>query len=192
MSLKYRRDTRTEEQFQSDIKNRTSKQRFLIDLFSKELKHRKVPHTIADYGVDNSGALVKGKVGCNADYIVNLDGVPYKVELQNSAVDKYCTYKVANLKKYVEDGVYILLFINTGFIDKNPQSINYETTRWAWISPDKISNMLLLEHYKEYKFGNKVCVRIYKKDFHHYFKEECLTHVEAAQNGPQEATSNNN
>ncbi len=174
MSLTYRRDVRSEKEFEQDISNRTAKQRFLIDLYSKELKFRAIQHSISDYGVDNSGKLIKGSVGCNADYLVTFDKKTYKVELQNCGIDKYVTFKVANLKKYVEDEVNILLFYNTGFIDKDPTQINYESTRFAWIATEKIQDMLFLERYKEDKFGNKLCVRIDKKDFHKYFDAKRL------------------
>ena len=55
MSLKYRKDNRTEEQFAADIKFRTLKEKFLIELYEAEMEHLGHEIEIQNNGIDNTG-----------------------------------------------------------------------------------------------------------------------------------------
>ncbi len=199
-SLNYRRDNRTVDEFKSDIFFRTAKEKFLMELFVKEYEYRnKLFYERADVrvngvelylykdnkiriennGICNDGKLVK-KSNCDADYIMILYGkhkrkYTRKIDIKNGPVGNKLTFKTYNLKKYVEQKAWILLFYNTGYIDKDPESINYETTRWGMISPKHIQNMLNDNtEYNEPKFGNKPCIRIFSQEFAKYFTSHKL------------------
>ena len=177
-SLNFRRDNRSVEEFEEDIKNRTTKENFLMALFRDEATFRKwkiVGHL--DNGIDNSGKIVE-KSNCDADFtIVYESGKTKLVDIKNSPVNDKMTYKVYQLQQYVKQNASIILFYGTGKIDKDPFRINYQKTKFGIISPQKIQAMLDdNEHYKEPYFGYKVCVRVYKKDFDKYFKSYELLH----------------
>ena len=187
-SLDYRRDHRTVQEFKADIAFRTAKEKFLMDLFVKEFKYnnnsimnRHKDIYVENNGVNNNGKIVK-KSNCDADYKITYT-TPHartyskKVDIKNGLVGNKLTFKTYNLKQYVKQGAWILLFYNTGYIDKDPTSIDYEKTRWAMISPKKIQQMLdENEEYNEFKFGNKPCIRIFSKDFDKYFVAKKLEH----------------
>ena len=163
--LNYRRDTRTKKQFEEDIKFRTAKEKFLIQLFKKEMVARGHTITYRSYGVDNSGKLVK-RATCAPDYRVIIDGVEQLLEIKNSPVVDKWTFKVHNLQQYVKIGADILIFWGTGYIDKNPKAIKCKQTRFGILLSKKIQHILkTYEHYQEVKFGNKICIKIEKKDF---------------------------
>ena len=189
-NLDYRRDHRTVQEFKTDILNRTEKETFLMGLYLMEWVHRNsTPDNgcgikIIDNGVSNDGKLVK-QANCDADYKIIYTTVHENssrtlhrmVDIKNGPVGSKLTFKTHNLRQYVKQNAWILLFYNTGFIDKDPTTIDYEKTRWAMISPKKIQQMLD-DHveYNEFKFGNKPCIRILSKDFKKYFVSKKLEH----------------
>lgn len=177
MSFDYRKDGRTEEEFAADIKRRSIKEKFLINLFEKELAFRGKPVIISDNGIDNSGELMKGKITACPDYLIEYPPFSFMLDVKNSYVSTKCTFKVSNLRHYVKNRAGILLFYGTGKLDQDPTQINYETTRWAIITPEKIGEMLLLKHYHERAFGNKICVQIKNQDFWKFFLSHRLEHI---------------
>jgi hypothetical protein len=143
------------------------------------MKHRGHKIDVRDNGVDNSGKVVKGKASCDADYAATIDGDDVELEVKNSYVGHKCTFKVYNLQKYVEAGASILLFYDTGNINYDLSNMNYDSARWAIISPESIAKMLedkKEEYYSEFKFGGKICLRIYDKEYENYFESEELTY----------------
>jgi hypothetical protein len=173
----YRRDNRTDEQFAKDIKDRTNKQRTLIEVFKNEMDYRKRNVVVYDYGIDNNGGVVKGSAGCDPDYLVIFDDKKTRLlEVQASNVDTKATFKVDNLKSYADQGVIILLFLNT-----NNETIVSKDTRWAIISNKKIKEMLADKQnsvYTDPLFGNKRCLRLHKGEFHKYFETYRLLHLQ--------------
>ena len=175
MNLQYRKDNRTTKEFASDIKHRTAKEKFLIELYKKEMAHRGHIIEIKNFGIDNSGSLLK-QADCRADYLEILDGVERLLEVKCSPVPKI-TFKIHNLKQYIKHNTSILVFWSVGHIDKNPTTIDYENTRFGIISPKNIQNLLdTYDHYNEPTFGGKLCLRLYEKDFDMWMKIEMLTH----------------
>ena len=180
-SYNYRKDYRTDEEFKRDIKSRSKKEKFLIEVYSRECKHRGTPITYKDNGVDNSGKVIKGKTDCRADFVVTAEdtGIVFPIDVKNSPVAHRCTFKVYNLEKYVENLTYILLFYNTGDINYDLSKMNYDTARFALLSPTSISILLNNKkdlQYSEPKFGGKICVKIFDKEYDTYFESHELTY----------------
>ena len=177
-SINYRKDHRTTEQFEKDIRCRTNKERFLIELFIKECEYHGKLIRIENNGVDNSGQFMQ-KSNCNADYSYTHDGKVNLLEVKCSPVSHKCTFKVYNLQQYIKQEASILLFYGVGKIDKDPSKIDYKNTRWAIIVPEKIQQMLdEHEPYKEYLFGNKMCIQIKQEKYDKYFKSYRLTFMD--------------
>ena len=165
-SLDFRRDYRTVEQFKQDIKFRTAKEKFLVELYKKEMELSGHKIIIENNGVDNNGDLV-AKSNCEADYKITIDDEkPFLVDIKNSFLSSKMTYKVHSLKQYVKKNVSILVFIGTGKLDGDHTNLDRSSTRYGIISPENMGKILkTYEHYKEYTFGNKLCVRIRSMDF---------------------------
>ncbi len=168
-SINYRKDYRTTEQFEQDIKYRTAKEKFLVELFRKECEYLGYTCSITNNGIDNTGKLVK-KSDCKPDYKIVIDtGVTkydWLCEVKNSPVATKWTFKVYHLQQYVKQGANILIFWNTGRIDKCPENIDRANTRWGVIECVSIEKMLdKYTPYKEYMFGNKLCIKVPAEDF---------------------------
>jgi hypothetical protein len=92
------------------------------------------------------------------------------MDIKNCGISKKATFKVYQLQQYLKHDAAILLFIGTGFIDKDPTKLDYSNTQWAVIKPEHIKKMLdELKPYKDPNFGYKECIRIYAGNFHKYF-----------------------
>lgn len=107
MSLNYRRDNRTVEEFYKDIQEGSKIEREIIDLYV-DLIERETGNvlTVEDNGIDNSGKLIQGKVNSNADYLI--DGKPIEV--------KYCRpinpvfrLKESQVKSYIKQKARVLM-----------------------------------------------------------------------------------
>lgn len=163
-SLNYRRDNRSQKEFIKDIAKSTQKENFLVNLFQLEMECRGFSVRVEDYGIDNTGKIVK-KSSCAPDFKITIDDVEYLIEMKNSPTNIW-TFKVYNLERYIEQKAWILIFWNTGNLKKDINNINYNTTRFGLLSPATLQTILnTYNSYKEPKFGNKLCVRIYDKDF---------------------------
>jgi len=143
------------------------------------MKHRGHEVKVLDNGIDNSGQVIRGNTTCAADYLVTVDGKEMELEVKNSYVGFKCTFKVYNLEKYVESCASILLFYDTGNINYNLSNMDYDTARWAIITPEKIAQMLEDKqelYYNEAKFGGKLCLQITEDEYDKYFTPEELTY----------------
>lgn len=183
MSLKYRIDTRTLEQFATDIKFRTEKEKCLMYLYVQEMKNFGYDIKVINNGVDNSGELCK-KVTARPDYKIFMRSTDnefngclvYLVEIKNSPVSSKWTFKVSNLRTYVKCNAHILIFWGTGYIDREPENIDLDRTFFGIITPKKIESILeSYQFYQESKFGNKTCVQIPVKDFDKWLKIRRIT-----------------
>jgi len=171
-SLNFRKDNRTTEQFKKDIEQRTTKERFLINLFKEIAEKEGYGVVIKDNGIDNTGKLIE-KSDCRPDFEVTLvdflGADTYLYEVKNSPVSSMWTFKVYQLEEYLKYKSHILIFWSTGYIDGHHDRLNKETTRWGVIPTGKIKEMLKNHKaYNEPSFGNKKCIRIYEKDFSKY------------------------
>jgi len=178
MTLNYRRDNRTLEEFKADIEYRTAKEKFLIELYGTEMRHLGHKVRIENNGIDNTGQLQK-KVNTSPDYKITIDNYVAYLEVKNSPVSSKWTFKVHNLKAYVKAKAYILVFWGTGYIDKDPSNIDLKKTFYGIISPSKTELMLeSYQHYSEPKFGNKTCIQIPHSDFSKWLNIKRITHRE--------------
>lgn len=185
-SINFRKDTRTLEQFKKDIKARTKKESFLVKLFQEECKYLNKPCYIENNGVDNSGKFLH-KSGCQPDYKITVGGFTGLYDIKNSPVTHKWTFKVYHLKQYVKVGANILIFYGTGFIDKNPMKIDVVNTLWGIIYTFNIQKMLEKHKpYKEFTFGNKLCIQIQQKNFSEYLSINRLEHLNAKKTNPKE------
>ncbi len=186
MNYQYRRDVRTDKEFKDDIKHTTKKEKFLVEVYRRELKHRGIIITVSDNGIDNTGKVIKGNVDCRGDFTIeNENGDSWIAEIKNSPVATKCTFKVASLQAYVRDSTSILLFMNTGNINKDLSKMDYDDTRWATVTPTSIALMLENkkdDYYNEYMFGGKECLKILKAEYDAYFITEELTYHKGRSN----------
>ena len=172
-SMKHRSDVRTQAEFERDICARTNKERFLARLFVMEMRERGSNIRIEELGNKDAGQVTADS-NCEADYVIctiidaGITKIP--IDIKCCGIKTKATFKVYQLEQYVKQGASILLFLGTGFIDKDPAKINYDNTVWALIHPNDIQRMLDdLPHYKEKTFGYEMCVRVNERDFSKYF-----------------------
>lgn len=179
MSYEFRRDNRTDEEFAEDIKHTTRKERFLVELFKKEMEGRGHTVEIEDNGVDNTGEIVmEGSTA--ADFILTINTLEYKTEVKNSPSDRKCTFKVHNMQKYAANDTYILLFHSTGNINRDTSKFKKKEARWAWITPEKIGDMLedkKNDFYKDKYFGYKEVLQITPREYSKYFDSREFKHI---------------
>lgn len=167
---RYRRDTRTKEEFEHDIIKRTLKEEFLCNLFLEEVKLYGRDATAAPLGNKDAGKITE-QSNCDADYQITIDEKTFPADIKNCGIDWKMTYKVYDLEEYIKQGAYILCFLGTGYIDDDPTKINYEATSWVVISPTIMQSILdELPHYKDKHFGFKICVQVRKNEYARYFK----------------------
>lgn len=181
-----RQDNRSLKTFKKDIEFSTKLERFWWDIFIREVKNNKDINIIAleDYGIDNSGIYVE-KANCKADYkmIYEYCGKirTNLMEIKWSPIRGKCTFKTSNLRSYVKQGAFILLFCNLSNKDlRRPEDHNFSRyidlvkqnlhqIQYAVISPKKIEKMLTLPRRRLKYMGNKLCVTIWEKEYSRYF-----------------------
>lgn len=167
-SLNFRKDSRTIEEFVNDIEQRTSKERFLVNLFSNIMEVKGHSIFVEDNGIGNDGKLVS-KSSCRPDFQITIDGKSGLYEVKNSFLEWKWTFKVYQLQQYIKYKANILIFWGTDRIDKDHTAINLENTRWGIIETKGIEAMLMNhEVYNESSFGNKPCIQVKLEDFEKY------------------------
>lgn len=176
-SINFRRDNRTQKQFEQDILNSTNKEKFLLKLFVKYCKSKGQTITYRSNGTNNKGQLVK-KSSCDADYKITIDGQTNLYDIKNSPVLHKLTFKKYQLEQYVKQDAHILVFYGTGNINHDTSKLKKDDTYFAIITPKKIQKILKeCRSYKDKYFGYKECVRVEGKDFNKYFESYKLTEV---------------
>jgi hypothetical protein len=177
-NLDYRIDNRSIKQFKKDILQRTLKEKFLLELFIQECIYLGNTIQVEDYGVDNTGKFVE-KANTKPDYKITIDGVTKLYEIKSSKSPYICTFKIHNLKKYIEYNANILLFYGTGDIENDVGNLDEENIRWAILTPEIIKRMLdNKKSYIEKKFGDKRCIQLQLKEFDEYFDSYYLSFLE--------------
>lgn len=190
-----RKDFRTHEVFQKDLKFTTLLESFFMFMFVEEIeKHYNCKVLeLKDNGVDNTGSVKKQATG-HADFKIvfqthgnaeqyELPPVyDYILEVKFAPTKGKMVFKIDNLKSYIKEGARILLFYNNGEIslkkpkdydlEKHKQFIlaNKEYLQWTIIECDKLTEMLKLPIETPYYMGNKPCVILKESDFSTYFK----------------------
>ncbi|MBA4542908.1 hypothetical protein H1164_08335 [Thermoactinomyces daqus] len=115
MSLAYRMDNRTPEQFKKDIFECTMIERKIVDAYANHIFNKfGIELTIKDNGTDNTGKVQK-RVTTKADFLVN--GVPLEVKF-NREMQQVFRIKTYQVNSYLKQDVRIL-WVN-GLTTKQP------------------------------------------------------------------------
>jgi len=175
--LRRRLDNRSIPEFAEQLLAHTKKERFLINLFKKEMAVRGTVVEIKDNGVDNLGGFIGSQDSRipEPDFLVSLSGGPFEpYEVKNSPSAVKCTFKVINLKEYLAKNARILLFYGTGRLENDPSKIDRKNTRWTIIQTDMIASLLKLPVHQYWEIGGKKGVQILKNDFDRFFTSNQL------------------
>lgn len=176
----FRFDSRSREQFEKDIKDYTDRERFLLQLFLDELESLGMSAQASDHGCDNSGAFLSSASRL-ADYLIRLGQDTYLLEIKFGPSPKYVTFKVDDLKAYISQSAYILLFYSSkNFVGRHIKDVEKEKKNLLYeiVRPETMRQILL--DCKPFRFrgmGNKECVQILKNDFGKYFNFKPLNHL---------------
>ena len=155
MSLNYRMDNRTKEEFMEDIMQFTEVERFLGNALRSDFDERGMGCVQHEYGVDNSGSLIRGDLAnFNPDKIFEFkDGSYQKIEIKS--LPEYCTnfftFKVSALKGCIHHNAKILVARRKDYFMIFPQA-----QKWM------LDNLKARTDYKGW--GGKLCVRIFMEE----------------------------
>jgi hypothetical protein len=178
VSSSYRRDTRTQEEFEHAIKRASDIEQWLMrDVWIPELRSRKYDISAEDNGCDNSGAF-QTRVNSKPDFKVTLDGLDGLIEIKTNPHFAKCTWKVESLKAYLQHNATILLFFNIATkSDKFKLDTNLADVKWTLIVPSIIERWLSIYDHKIYYGynGNKLSIQFPKQDYPGWFKVYGLT-----------------
>lgn len=169
MNMKYRKDHRTAEKFADDIQKTTNREKVMIEIWTACMINS--GHTVEYHssGTDNTGKIVERATSI-PDYIITLDGETALYDIKCNKYSHKNTFKVYDLKKYIEYDANILLLYGMGD-DWAPN----EKAKWGIITPEAMKRMLEdLKHINDFKWGNKPTVIVYDKDFDKYFESKSL------------------
>ena len=86
MSTEYRMDGRRPEVFSHNVKDHTTREKIVSQIMRMEFKERGMKCTVADKGVDNTGAIIEGHLkNNNLDYEYTFEGGGKELyEIKNS------------------------------------------------------------------------------------------------------------
>lgn len=104
----YRKDWRTDEEFQADIKKAHKIESDIMDAFVRhlELTYPDSKFVVEDNGIDNSGEVLDLKdVDMRADYKVN--GKLLEIKYNNNHMDEF-RFKKSQLESYIEQNATVL------------------------------------------------------------------------------------
>lgn len=170
--LQRRLDSRTIREFAKSLKAHTLKETYLILLFKDEMELLGHSVEIKDNGIDNEGNFiaVADKSVSQSDFQVRIDGKTWqRAEVKNSPSRYKTTFKLCNLKSYVEQNAVMILFYGTGRLENDFSKLDVKNTRWALLTTEQIKNLLTLPTRRYWEIGNKTGVQLTEKDFRNYF-----------------------
>lgn len=151
----YRKDWRTDEQFESDIKKAHKIEKDIIEAYAEHLRITLNKEVIVeDNGVDNSGEMLALKdVTSKADYKVN--GALVEVKFNKNMMNDF-RFKKGQLNSYLKQGAFIL-WVN-GWETKEPE--------FALLSPFKLKDIKNTRKAFPYKYwGYKMCYELRRHSF---------------------------
>jgi hypothetical protein len=151
----YRKDWRTDEQFEADIKKAHKVEHDIIEAFAKHLEltyNRKF--VVEDNGIDNSGKVLDLKdVDTRADYKIN--GVLVEVKFNNNMMDEF-RFKKSQLNSYLKQGAYVL-WVN-GWETDSPV--------WTLLDSDDLKEIKRTRQPFPYAYwGHKLCYNLKSYSF---------------------------
>lgn len=171
-SLSNRMDTRTLDEFASDVKFGTLRERRLIDAWREIVLKDELfeQMEIEDYGIDNSGGLIEDTRGAGGkpDFRAWVRGGEllkdgtHLIEVKYTPCLWKATFKKHDLSGYVRHKANILLIFGNG--RENPK-------KWALVKTGSIQEMLkFLEVKKTYPgMGGKPAVLVSESQFPTFF-----------------------
>ncbi len=171
-SVNYRKDIRSTEVFQSNIKDFTEREQIFGEAIRMDFEHRLgAPVRIAENGVDNTGEFIPGNLdNHNADkvlYFTNRD--PMLLEIKT--IPEYCTFmtfKSFCIKNALRDKVFILVPRLSDYYMLGSRALE-------WI----IGNVQEQIHFKF--SANDPAYRIYENDIAKLIKDGCITYNQWSQ-----------
>lgn len=173
-SLDFRRDVRSTEQFQKDVKDATYRERLLMQDWIDEMDKRGFTVTAEDNGIDNSGEFTECS-DCRPDYKVTCGKRTVLFEVKQNVYSHKQTFKVYDLEQYIKMDARILLFYGIG-----PDAEIFKESRWTIIKPEAMQKMLneLPHENGGPKWGNKTVVILYQEKYLDYFTPEIFRIVQ--------------
>lgn len=157
-NLMYRKDDRNFAKFFLDIKKGTDNELETLKRWEKDLMGRGVSMSYQNNGIDNSGlpVIYDAKLG-KPDFSIEIKSknnrAKFLVDIKNNPkTDKYMTFKVDDLKRYLDKGSFVYVAMEKSWVLFGPKFIKGLLSDW----PREIF----------YKFApNKESIRIHKKYF---------------------------
>lgn len=166
-SLNYRKDVRSTEQFIADIDYATRRERILLEHWINIQQKKGFDVSYEDTGVDNTGKFIEEGTNNFPDYKITLKGESFLAEVKANEYAHRNTFKVADLKTYIENDAKIFLFYNLG---KGCVNLS-RGSLFAIIEPE--AQVRILEDIKpvssDRTWGYKPVVILREKDFLNYF-----------------------
>jgi hypothetical protein len=146
----YRKDWRTDEQFEADIAKAHKVEKDIIEAYAEHLRltyNREF--IVEDNGIDNSGKVLDFKdVDTRADYKIN--GVLVEVKYNKHMMDEF-RFKKSQLDSYIKQGAYVL-WVN-GWETENPV--------WTLMDTESLKDIKRTRRAFQYKYwGYKLCYNI--------------------------------
>lgn len=110
-SLEYRMDGRTDEVGALNIADFTHREGIWAEVWAVDLRSRGHRVTYCNWGVDNSGKLIRGKLeNCNEDFLFTIDETEKFWEIKTVPyASPYYHFKPGLLRKYAENGAFVLV-----------------------------------------------------------------------------------
>ncbi len=173
MSSTYRRDTRTQAEFERAIKRASQIEQWLMkDVWLPEMKARGFDIGAEDNGTDNSGSF-QTKVNSKPDFKINLEGLEGLIEVKTNPHFAKCTWKVESLNACIQHNATILLFFNIATKSDNfKKDTSLPQVKWTLIVPSIIKRWLEIYDSKIYYGfnGNKLSIQFPQQDYPGWFK----------------------
>ena len=151
MSLRFRMDVRTTQDYETDLRQYTEIERHVGIALREDFNERGMSCVLGEYGVDNSGDVIEGNLkNFNPDKIFYFkDRPPEKIEIKS--LPEYCsmyfTFKVSSLKGSLYHEAKIV-------VPRRKDYFILGTKSFEWMLEN-------LEARTDYRgWGGKRCVRI--------------------------------
>lgn len=117
-SLSYRKDGRTQRQFERDLKRDTAYEQVAALMIKKNLIHEGKEVVVKNYGMDNSGDLVidSNEVNANPDYLFIIDRDHHFYEIKVHS-DRYpcMSFKTSNIRSYIKHKAECVIVTESGY-----------------------------------------------------------------------------
>lgn len=163
MTLNHRKDTRSVQVFKSNLLDFHQREKLWISIYAEELRQNKHKVEVEDFGVDNTGKLIKDSLpNHNPDYKLIIDGVEQLIEVKTCPENSPTfTFKVGSLKTCIEHNSLILV----------PKSGVYYI-----IEPPSMEHLLeTLPHAIYHSFSpNDICIRFTTKKMIKYVENHII------------------